>query len=132
MSDYLFVYGLLRKDAPSQMSKLLARKAEYVSPATFQGKMYLVETYPGTVPSENPADCVKGEVHKIKNASLLETLDEFEGIDEEFPTPYEYRREIVEVELEDQSKVSAWMYVYNWEVDESTRIDSGDFFQTIE
>ena len=60
----VFVYGTLRRSAQSSMSMFLAAKSTFVSQATFQGLMCLVDDYPGVIPSLNPVDIVKGAVVK--------------------------------------------------------------------
>jgi len=47
--DTIFVYGTLRRDANSEMHQLLTKYAEFVSDATYQGKLYKVDDYPGAV-----------------------------------------------------------------------------------
>ena len=50
---YLFVYGTLRRDTNSEMFQLLARQADFVGGANYQGKLYKIDDYPGVVASKN-------------------------------------------------------------------------------
>lgn len=127
MVDHLFTYGLLRREANHEMSQLLTQSADFVSKATFQGKLYRVDYYPGVIPSENQEDIVFGDVYQISNLQLLKRLDRFEGIGPEFSQPNEYRREVMGVMLVNGTKLTAWIYLYNWDLDGSDRIYSGDF-----
>lgn len=127
MKVYLFVYGLLRQKAQHDMSRYLAEKAKFISEATYQGRLYLIDYYPGVVPSDNPNDSVCGEVFEITEQAVLDELDFFEGIGEGFPTPTEYIRQLQKVTLEGGSVVSAYIYLFNWPLEASPYISSGDF-----
>ena len=127
-SNYLFVYGLLRKDANHQMSDFLSTGAQFISEAYFQGQLYLIEYYPGVMASENKADVVVGDLYQLNDLSILAELDRFEGIDEESKAS-EYRREIQKVRLLDGELANAWLYLYNWEVKPENKIHSGDFLE---
>ena len=131
-SDYLFVYGLLRRNAKHEMSTFLNEHARFVSEATFQGKLYLIEYYPGVIESEYPPDLVKGDFFQITDSSILTTLDHFEGIENGREEPCEYRREIRQVLLPNDTSGEAWIYLYNWEVNPKKRITSGDFLAYLE
>ena len=131
MSDYLFVYGTLMRSSWHKMSRMLAQDAEFVGEATFQGKLYLIEDYPGVIASADPADKVFGEVHRLhKPTSLLAELDRYETCGPGFSEPTEYVREVRLVELVAGGTLEANMYVYNWPVLESHRILSGRFSDT--
>ncbi|TRX00541.1 gamma-glutamylcyclotransferase family protein [Candidatus Methylobacter oryzae] len=113
-SDYIFVYGTLRRDTNSEMHRLLVRYAEFVSDATYRGKLYKIDYYPGAVPSDNPGDVVQGEVYLLHQAdSVLPLLDQYEECGPEFPEPNEYSRRQQSVLLKDGRLVSAWVYIYN-------------------
>jgi gamma-glutamylcyclotransferase (GGCT)/AIG2-like uncharacterized protein YtfP len=112
--DYIFVYGTLRSDANSEMRHLLVRYAEFVSDATYRGKLYQIDYYPGAVPSDNPDDVVQGEVYLLHQAdSVLPLLDQYEECGPEFPEPNEYSRRKQSVLLKDGRLVTAWVYIYN-------------------
>lgn len=112
--DYLFVYGTLRRDANSKIHPLLAKYAEFIGDATYQGKLYKVDTYPGAIPSNNPNDAVQGEVYLLHQADVaLPPLDQYEEFGPEFPEPNEYIRLKQSVMLKNGRSVMAWVYVYN-------------------
>jgi len=127
MKEYLFVYGLLRQKAKHEKSSYLAENAKFIADCTYQGKLYLIDYYPGVIPSENADDQVIGEVFEVTKRETLEELDYFEGIGDEFPQPNEYVRQLEEITLLDGIKMKAWVYVFNKPVNDYQEIESGDF-----
>ncbi|MCC5942161.1 MAG: gamma-glutamylcyclotransferase [Balneolaceae bacterium] len=128
--SFLFVYGTLRSGSPkkSPVKNVLHLYAEWWSRAVMQGKLYEIDWYPGVVQSDNPDDIVVGEIFRIVDeTTLLARLDEYEGCSEDFPKPHEYQRKKISVQTEDGENVMAWVYLYNWEVYEESRIESGDY-----
>ena len=63
--DYLFVYGTLQKDIFNSPRVLLAQHSAFVGGATFRGRLYDLCGYPDAVPSDEPSDIVKGELHHL-------------------------------------------------------------------
>jgi len=112
--DYIFVYGTLRRYANSEMQQLLAKHGGFVSDATYQGRLYKIDYYPGAVPSDDPNDAVQGEVYLLHQAdAVLPLLDQYEEFGAEFPEPNEYSRRKQAVLLKNGRTVMAWVYVYN-------------------
>lgn len=129
-SDYLFVYGTLRRSlSPSKdLRQLLHHEAEYMGSAKIAGRLYNIGTYPGLILSDNPEEIVTGELYKIQNKRLiLSTLDRYEGCVDPYPKPWEYERIMAEVTTEKGSKFLSWLYTYQWDVTDSMRIQSGDY-----
>jgi gamma-glutamylcyclotransferase (GGCT)/AIG2-like uncharacterized protein YtfP len=124
---YLFVYGTLRRESLHPMHAVLTASADFVDEAVFQGRLYLVRHYPGVLPSDDPADAVRGEVYALRDVGLLERLDAYEGIGADAPQPTEYVRGRQQVRLARGDAVEAWIYLYNWSVDKLVRLASGDF-----
>ncbi|TVR19126.1 MAG: gamma-glutamylcyclotransferase [Balneolaceae bacterium] len=128
--SYLFVYGTLRSDFPkkSPVKNILNLYAEWWCKATVKGKLHDIDWYPGLVPSHNPQDRVSGEIFRIMDEqSLLSGLDEYEGCSENYLEPHEYRREVIPVITEEGEIVLAWVYLYNWDVNDESQIHSGDY-----
>lgn len=124
----LFVYGTLRKGTSSEMYRILAREADFVADATFHGRLYMIDYYPGVVPSANQEDVVHGELyHMLNPTSVLQKLDVYEECGEGFSLPQEYVRQIVDVMLPSGKMCKAWTYIYNRPVHNLKRIISGDF-----
>ncbi|HZX14115.1 MAG TPA: gamma-glutamylcyclotransferase family protein [Thermodesulfobacteriota bacterium] len=131
--DYIFVYGTLRKDSKNQMYHILARYADFVGVGTFMGKLYNIGEYPGTVPSDNPDDVVRGEVYALRDPNrVLKVLDDYEGCGQDDPSPTEFRRQKVNISLESGRNINAWIYIYNRSTDGLKVIPSGDYTQFIE
>jgi len=128
--DYIFVYGTLRRDTNSEMSHLLARQAEFVDDATYQGRLFKVDYYPGAVPSNDPNDAVQGEVYLLHQADVaLPLLDQYEEFGQEFFEPNEYIRLKQTVALKNGHNVAAWVYVYNHPTEGLELVESANFIQ---
>ena len=127
---YLFVYGTLREDAGNEMYRVLARHAEFVGMAFVRGELYSLGEYPALVPRPDAAGLVKGELYEI-NADAVEhtltVLDDYEGLGPDDPEPHEYRRELVQVTLDNGQQFDGWAYVLNRSVEGLGQIRSGDF-----
>lgn len=129
-ADYLFVYGTLRRDSRHEMYRLLARNAAFVGDATFQGRLYLVDDFPGAVKSSSPEDSIHGEVYCLERSEqVLPRLDDYEEFDPQSPDTSLYRREKAIVLLDDTTPVDAWIYLYNRPTVGLRPILSGDFLQ---
>ena len=128
--DHIFVYGTLRSDAKNEMYKLLAKHAKLVSKASFSGKLFKIDYYPGAVPSEGTADKVFGEVYEIiEPESVLPLLDKYEECGPGFEAPTEYVRERRSVTLTDRRTLTSWIYIYNRPTEGLQQITSGDFLK---
>ena len=130
-NQFLFVYGILRRDTNSEMYHLLARHADFVGEGTFQGKLYRIDYYPGVVPTMDKRDRVFGEVYRLLEPDLvLPLLDQYEECGPGFSDPTEYVRRIEKILLRSGRIMSAWVYVYNRPTDNFDIIESGDFLHS--
>jgi gamma-glutamylcyclotransferase (GGCT)/AIG2-like uncharacterized protein YtfP len=126
--DLLFVYGTLRPGARSPMTRFLVTNAALLCPARYRGRIYRIAHYPGVVPSDNPRDRVIGDVFRLAHPPrVLKRLDIHEGCGPAARRPTEYVREVVTVELEEGGPADVWTYLYNWPIEPSALIRSGDF-----
>lgn len=101
MSEFLFVYGTLRRGGTNH--RWLA-SAPYVGPAVTVAWCGLyVDDYPYLNPN-HPVGPVAGEVFKVSHA-MLKRLDEFEGV------PLLYSRDRLAVLVEGLGALDAWTYV---------------------
>ncbi|MEM7343210.1 MAG: gamma-glutamylcyclotransferase family protein, partial [Chloroflexota bacterium] len=125
-----FVYGSLRRGFKNSMADLLAEGADYVDLARYQGKLYDLGNFPGVIASMNPEDQVVGDVYHLKGQSeLLRELDKYEGYIPGQPEKSYYLREIVPVTLQTTATpLDVWIYLFNYPVDQLTRVVSGDYF----
>jgi gamma-glutamylcyclotransferase (GGCT)/AIG2-like uncharacterized protein YtfP len=130
--DYLFVYGTLRRDSNSEMYHLLARYGQFVGDASCQGKLYMVDYYPGLVPSNNPQDVVYGEVYELSCQDIvLSRLDDYEKCSPKFSKPAEYVRRKENVKTRSDEVIAAWVYIYDLPTYGLQLIESGDFLRKI-
>jgi gamma-glutamylcyclotransferase (GGCT)/AIG2-like uncharacterized protein YtfP len=112
----LFVYGTLRK---GERRNSILKGSQFIGYAKAKGfLLYKIEDFPGMVEGDGE---VVGEVYEIPE-SLLKELDWIERV------PDLFRRELIEVMLEDGQVVSAYAYIYNGEIeDDDEIISSGDW-----
>lgn len=128
-TEYIFVYGLLRKGFSSPAREVLDDYTEFIGEATFQGKLYKIEWYPGVVPSENEENVVHGEVYKIiEREEVLSRLDHYEGCSPSDPKPHTFVRKQMQVNLKDE-EITAWIYLFDLPVDDMVQIRSGDYLK---
>jgi len=126
--EYLFVYGTLRRECACEQAQLIERYCEFVADGHMQGRIYVIDGYPGVVESASQQDQVTGALYRIVNhAELLPSLDRYEECSSDFPQPHEYHRKQVNIETDDGQTVHAWVYVYNRDVTLLRRIESGDY-----
>lgn len=130
MTELLFVYGTLLKEAGHPMHKVLLGQSDFVSPGRLQGRLYAVHDYPGAVLSRRRGQWVHGELYAMRHpASLLARLDHYEGCAPEVPPPHEYRREIQPILLPDDTLRPAWVYLYIRDTSRLRPIPSGYFLE---
>ena len=116
----LFVYGTLKSGCENVFARLLRRNACLAGRARMPGKLYRVAHYPGMLPSEDPADWVRGEVFIMRHPRpLLKRLDAYEG-----PA---FERVTCTASLDNGEQTTAWVYLYRGPVDPQQRIESGEF-----
>jgi gamma-glutamylcyclotransferase (GGCT)/AIG2-like uncharacterized protein YtfP len=130
MGDLLFVYGTLRKDAKNEMHHMLARYSTYVGKGHIQGQLFDVGTYPGVFLKEGCLDMVVGEVYSLNSIYASRTwqiLDQYEGCGPSNPDPHEYRRQKVNVFLDDGNEVDSWAYTLTSLPLAAVRIPGGDY-----
>ncbi len=128
MSEFLFVYGSLARNAEHEMHQHLVRNADYVGEGYFNGQLYLAGPYPGAVPSSHPDDKVFGELYRLRNPQdVFAHLDEYEGCGPNDPPPTEFVRRIESIFRDNGTRSEAWIYFFNREVADLPRIASGRF-----
>ncbi len=111
----IFVYGTLRK---GECRNYILSDCQFLGYAKAKGfVLYNIGAFPGMVEGEGE---VIGEVYEIPK-DLLEKLDWVEGV------PDLFRREIIEVRLEDGQTISVYAYIYNRGVKNKLLIPSGDW-----
>ena len=122
----LFAYGTLMTGLLCEMGRAerarLAQEARSLGPATVQGQLYDLGSYPGFVPCGVPGSVVAGELLRLFDAATtFAWLDAYEGIgdrqhygqyDGERAEPDAYDRIVVQARLSDGTLVPAWVYRY--------------------
>lgn len=129
MSNYLFVYGTLKRCSRHPMARKLADATRYFGPAKIAGRLYDLGRFPGLKEARTPHDWVQGDVYDI-GANLertLQDMDAYENAESPPPTPYE--REFATAILADGDEVVVWVYWYRGVVREEHFIASGSFEQ---
>lgn len=125
MSNYLFVYGTLRREFENKMAAFVRQNAEYVRDAVMDGEMYDVGTYPAVVYQENADSIVKGNVFKLTGdrEEIFRVLDLYEGVEEDL-----YIRALRPVVFgEEQTEVLCWVYLFNRSTYHLRLIAHGDY-----
>jgi gamma-glutamylcyclotransferase (GGCT)/AIG2-like uncharacterized protein YtfP len=102
MSDYVFVYGTLRRRFSNH--HLLGRALYVGAGRTREPFALYLDDYPYVIRHE-AVSAIVGEVYKVDVATMfaLDALEEH---------PHVYRREKVGVVLEDGQETEAWLYFY--------------------
>jgi gamma-glutamylcyclotransferase (GGCT)/AIG2-like uncharacterized protein YtfP len=127
-TEFLFVYGTLRKNHISRCHHLFANDWQFIADGYLCGRLYEVAGYPGAIASDNPEERVAGEIYALNNAkNTLVLLDAYEECAGSFPLPHEYVRKSLPICLHNGSPMLAWTYLYNWDVSRLTAIPSGDY-----
>lgn len=124
---YLFVYGKLKSNQKNDQAEYLKKSAFKMGNGYVFGNIYLINNdYPGLILLKNYDKKVIGEVYKITDENIFQTLDKYENAWPLVKKDAEYKRIIEKVGFNDMV-LTCWMYLYNWPVDEATQIKSGIF-----
>lgn len=109
------------------MSRFLTQNAKVVANGFIYGKLYNISWFPGAVLGNVSAGSVYGTVFYLHNLKVFNALDRFEGYNINQPKKSLFIRKITTVFLENNTTLSAWVYLYNQNVDNKKQILSGDF-----
>jgi gamma-glutamylcyclotransferase (GGCT)/AIG2-like uncharacterized protein YtfP len=130
----LFVYGSLRSGFKSPAYEYISRFFSFIGEAKVKGKLFDLGTYPAGVPS-NDESFIIGELYTIKYdpefAWAIGQLDDYEGVAVEPDEIQLYKRELVDVFVND-AKTPAWIYWYVGSVEGKPPIESGDMIQYLQ
>lgn len=112
MTEYLFVYGTLRKNYRLALTKKLANDWTYLATGKIDALLYDLGKYPGAVKSNRGE--VIGDCYRLDNPEkVLGILDTYEGIPDNQPGQGEFIRQKATVKLRTGTNVRAWVYWYN-------------------
>ena len=126
--ENLFVYGTLMGDANHPLGIMIRQEGRFLGRASFKGKLFSIDYYPGAVLSSLGSNYVSGEVYALSNnKDILISLDEYEEYHQNDEKNSEFVRRKINVKLENGAKISAWTYLYNFPTNGLKEIPSGDF-----
>jgi gamma-glutamylcyclotransferase (GGCT)/AIG2-like uncharacterized protein YtfP len=127
----LFVYGSLLSGFHHPAYAYISRYFTLVGPAKVKGKLFDMGEYPAAIPVNEDA-WIAGELYQLNNkdefAWAICQLDDYEGIFPEVGETPLYRREPVNVVINDKEAL-AWIYWYNQEITDKPVISSGSVLQ---
>jgi len=110
-----------------EMAHYLRNQSRVLGQGFLYGKLYNVGNYPGLKLGGDGK--VFGDVLELTSPSeSLRKLDIYEGIGMEIDQPFEYSRLVANVFFE-QQQIECWTYRYNFPVDETDLIVSGDYLE---
>lgn len=120
--DLLAVYGSLRKgfglpDLPSGLDEQLVD----AGPCIIRGDLFDLGDYPGM---KHGQGIITGELFQIQHPDAFALLDKYERFDPSDPEGSLFVRRCIRLV---QPNIDAWVYLYNEEVSESSRVASGDW-----
>lgn len=111
VGEHLFVYGTLQRGR-SPWAAWLAERADWMGEATVAGWLLDLGAYPGLVAARDGAARVHGEVWRLREESVLEELDRYEGCHATDAAPHEYARVRVTATRATGGAVVCWTYLY--------------------
>ena len=125
MSDYLFVYGTLRREYENSMADFLRQNGEYFDEGAMNGELYDVGTYPAALYEEGAETIIKGNIFKLTGdrEEIFRVLDLYEGVEEDL-----YIRALRPVRFgEEQREMLCWVYLFNRSTYHLRLIEHGDY-----
>lgn len=129
-SDYLFVYGTLLQNVGNEMSRFLSANSVVKGRAYFYGRLFRISWFPGAILSNDKSEKVYGTYIRLNDVEkTLHALDRYEGYEANKPESSLFKREQITIFDEKGVSYKAWVYLYNQNVAEATRILSGDFLR---
>ncbi|MFT6867047.1 MAG: gamma-glutamylcyclotransferase (GGCT)/AIG2-like uncharacterized protein YtfP [Cyclobacteriaceae bacterium] len=127
MKEYLFAYGLLKKEYASNPKYKVPKMAvKYIGEGFITGHLYMVAHYPGFIFNSNAETTIIGDVYEVENTELLYEMDQYECALPLYNGPHEYIRRKRAVSI-NHSILDCWVYEYDLPTEELTIIKSGKF-----
>jgi gamma-glutamylcyclotransferase (GGCT)/AIG2-like uncharacterized protein YtfP len=104
MSDYIFVYGTLRKRYDLKLKDKVKKDWTYLGQAKIGAALYDIGRYPGAVKDRSGREVV-GDVFVVNDpGKVFPVLDKYEG--------KEFVRKKTKVRMRGGAEVNAWVYWY--------------------
>ena len=127
LREFIFFYGTLRKGYPHNPHKSLIDSLQFVNFGTIEGDLYDIGSYPGAIKRKGKGKIV-GDVFLLDNPEeVLNLLDKYEGYSSHKVNESEFMRTRCRVSLNSGENLNAWVYLYNLETGDKSRIKSGDY-----
>lgn len=128
MTEYLFAYGLLKKEYASDPKYNVPTMAvKYLGSGRLSGRLYQVAHYPGFVFDENSEIGVKGDIYEVDPGSdFFYQMDQYECALPLFVGEHEYVRRKRQVKL-NHDFLECWVYEYDLPVTDLPEITTGNF-----
>jgi gamma-glutamylcyclotransferase (GGCT)/AIG2-like uncharacterized protein YtfP len=119
MSDYLFVYGTLRRNYDLKLKARVKDGLRYVGQAKIGAVLYDIGRYPGAVKDRKGSEVI-GDVFLVSDpAAVFPVLDKYEG--------KEFVRKKGKVRMRRGDELSAWIYWYSPDPGRKTPIRYKDY-----
>ncbi|MEX2513076.1 MAG: gamma-glutamylcyclotransferase family protein [Cyclobacteriaceae bacterium] len=126
----LFVYGTLRRGFAHPMGELLDQNSNYLGKGIFQGRMFDLGPFPIAVASPFSDHKVVGDLYLLKHVKkVLSIMDDYEGVNEVLDSGVIFNRKTVDVQLMNESKHMAWVYLHEGYTDHMIPIFNGDYLE---
>lgn len=127
MSDYLFVYGTLRKNYDLKLKNKVINHLQYVGQAKVGASLYDLGRYPGAI-RDNKGQEVIGDLFLVTDpGKVLKILDKYEGISEQGAKDAEFVRKKTFVRMRSGQQKQAWIYWYNFDPKDKIKIRYKDY-----
>ena len=132
MNPHLFVYGSLLSSIGHPSGERLRSEARLVGAASMPGRLYRVGWYPGLVEAAAGESRVHGEVYALADpASSLAWLDAYESMVPGEEASNEYVRAERSVQLASGREITAWVYLYQWDVTGVQQVADGRWVASV-
>ena len=132
MNPHLFVYGSLLSSIGHPSGERLRSEARLVGAASMPGRLYRVGWYPGLVEAAAGVSRVHGEVYALADpAGSLAWLDAYESMVPGEEASNEYVRAERAVQLASGQQLTAWVYLYQWDVTGVQQVADGRWVASV-
>jgi len=125
----LFVYGSLRMGSANPHAAFLHARSRPLGSGKMPGRLYRAGPQHVAVYEQESASHVWGDVLELppdRAEEMLTSLDRYEGIGTGLPKPATFRRDRVNVALEDGAVVECWAWLYDLPVKGCSHLRHGD------
>jgi gamma-glutamylcyclotransferase (GGCT)/AIG2-like uncharacterized protein YtfP len=125
--DKVFVYGTLRRGYALH-EHLDEGTSRFLGRGRIRGELYDLGEYPGAIPGEAPGQEITGELYQLDDPERqLPDLDELEEFDPAKPEQSLFIRRLTDVELDNGTRVRAWVYFLPRRPAKARLIAGGDY-----